>query len=56
MCIRDRVKSESFPEGNRSLLGKLIPLLEDEISDEEIVAMFTRNCRAALGLPDRSDQ
>ena len=51
-----QVKSESFPEGNRSLLGKLIPLLEDEISDEEIVAMFTRNCRTALGLPEGSDQ
>ena len=51
-----QVQSESFPEGNRSLLGKLIPLLEDEISDEEIVAMFTRNCRNALGLPEASVQ
>ena len=51
-----QVQSESFPNGNRTLLARLIPLLEDSISDEEIVAMFTSNCREALGIPPHSNQ
>lgn len=48
-----QVHSESFPEGNHTMLSKLLPLIEDEIDDEAIVSMFTSNCRTALGLPDR---
>ena len=51
-----QVQSESFPNGNRTLLARLIPLLEDSISDEEIVAMFTSNCRKPLGIPAMSNQ
>lgn len=51
-----QVHSESFPDGNRTLLAKLVPLIEDEIEDDAIVAMFTSNCRRALGLADAGDQ
>ena len=51
-----QVHSESFPDGNRSLLAKLVPLIEDEIEDDAIVAMFTTNCRRALGLADPGTQ
>ncbi|MEE2896527.1 MAG: DUF6282 family protein [Planctomycetota bacterium] len=46
-----QVHSESFPDGNRTMLAKLVPLIEDEIDDDDIVAMFSDNCRRALGLP-----
>ena len=51
-----QVHSESFPDGNRSLLAKLVPLIEDEIDDEAIVAMFSSNCRQALGLDEGDAQ
>jgi len=45
-----QVHSESFPDGNRTLLARMIPLLEDQISDEQIIDMFTINGRKALGI------
>jgi hypothetical protein len=51
-----QVHSESFPDGNRTLLAKLVPLIEAEIDDDSIVAMFSGNCRRALGLDELGTQ